>query len=438
MASWHTSLFDDVQASPEGNSSETGSSSKPQSTAGPADTHERQHIRLACQACQRKKIKCDRFFPCGQCSRSNLHCVPSTRKPRAKHTGKRALDSELRNRISKLENLVESLNGDVAGTTSHADSPDQDAVAVEPTTEQPITARKPSVVVEKYMGSQFWSSLTSEVQALRDALEEDAGEGEEDDTTPSTSTSGPSNSAEYDLLICPPGAIYVMPGALNEPNAEISAMLCTTFLENVDNMFKMFHRPSLHDFMIGGASYLGQDPSAPGNKAIKAAVWFSAVNTLTDNQCRSLFGQPRSDALQQTKRLVDVALSQADLMNTSDIATLQAFVTYLVRSALPPTCDKVLIDTGRFSSHRLRPTNVDAHVGRRSDSQSHGSPSRGRPTLTLYNRNPPTTVPSNSLPRCLLLPRPGLRGPHHARLLRHTTSNERQRCRVQRGFYLRS
>lgn len=80
-----------------------------------------QHIRLACQACQRKKvnnpaepevdptaltlakIKCDRTFPCGQCQRSNLQCAQSTRKPRAKRVGKRAVDSELRSRITKLE-----------------------------------------------------------------------------------------------------------------------------------------------------------------------------------------------------------------------------------------------------------------------------------------------------------------------------------------------
>lgn len=352
MASWHTSLFDDVQASPEDNASESGSHSRQQSLSGPqADSAERQHIRLACQACQRKKIKCDRFFPCGQCTRSNLSCVPSTRKPRARHTGKRALDSELRNRISKLENLVESLSGEVATGANQTESPENDEGASEKAAEEPPTARKPSVAVEKYMGSQFWSSLTSEVQALRDALEEDPGEFDDDETTPSTSTSGPSNSAEYDLLICPPGAIYVMPGALNEPNADLSAVLCTKFLENVDNMFKLFHRPSLQDFMIGGAPYLGQDPSAPGNKAIKAAVWFSAVNTLSESECQTLFRQSRPDALQQMRRIVDVALAQADLMNTSDIATLQAFTTFLVGCSPSSTHHLLLTSIGCISSH---------------------------------------------------------------------------------------
>ena len=350
MASWHTSLFDDVQGSPESNAPEAATHFTQHSASGPqAESAERQHIRLACQACQRKKIKCDRFFPCGQCTRSNLSCVPSTRKPRARHTGKRALDSELRNRISKLENLVESLSGDVAPGSSHTDTPDKDEHDAEPTPEEP--SRKSSVAVEKYMGSQFWSSLTNEVQALRDALEEDQGEGEEDETTPSTSTSAPSNSAEYDLLLCPPGAVYVMPGALNEPSPQLSATLCKIFCDNVDDLFKMFHQPSLRSFMIDGAPYLGQDPNLSGNKAVKAAVWFSAVNTMTEGEFVSLLGQSRPDALQQFRRMVDVALAQADLMNTSDIATLQAFTTYLVRSLPSRNIAPLLTFPGCISPH---------------------------------------------------------------------------------------
>lgn len=239
---------------------------------------------------------------------------------------------------------MESLSGEVAAGPSHSDTPgkgkdkndddyddDDDA---EPDAGTPT--RKPSMAVEKYVGSQFWSSLTSEVQALRDALEEDPGEGDEDEATPSTS-SGPSNTVEYDLLVCPPGAVYVMPGALNEPTPELSARLCSVFCENVDDMFKMFHQPSLRDFMTDGAPYLGQDASAPGNKALKAAIWFSAANTLSEDQCRAFFGTSRPEALQQFKRIADVALAQADLMNSSDVATLQAFTTYLVSSFRCPT-----------------------------------------------------------------------------------------------------
>ena len=260
-------------------------------------------------------------FPCGQCTRSSLQCTPSTRKPRARHTGKRAVDSELRNRISKLEGLVESLSGDIA---NQDDSPDDGADAEG----EPADANEPAV--GKYIGSPFWSSLTSEVAALREALEDEHPEDEGDPNSPSTS-SGPGGNVEYDLIVCPPGAVYVMPGAMMEPTPEMSATLCNVFCNNVDRMFKVFHTPTIRDFIIHGQPYLGHDHSWPGTRALKAAVYFSAINTLSENQCQMMFAQSRGDQLHQFKRMADVALSQADLMNTTDLATLQAFTTYLVR-----------------------------------------------------------------------------------------------------------
>ncbi|KAK4549322.1 hypothetical protein LTR36_006319 [Oleoguttula mirabilis] len=268
------------------------------------------HIRLACQACQRKKIKCDRSFPCGPCSRSNLHCAPSTRKPRTRHAGKRAVDGELRNRISKLESLVEGLSGEVGL---------QDGVpgasVSTPAAEQVDSAA--SHTVGKYIGSTFWSSLTTEVQALRDALEEDQQEDDEPTSpTMSTNSANGQSTNDYDLLICPPNAIYVMPGALTEPSSHMQAILYSTFIRNVAPMYKIFHIPTLRRFLE------------------RASLWFAAINTLSDGECQMQFSRARSDLLQQYRRVVDVLLAQADLMNTNDLATLQAFMTTLIASRI--------------------------------------------------------------------------------------------------------
>ena len=244
---------------------------------GQASPQDHQHIRLACQACQRKKIKCDRNFPCGQCHRSNLQCVPSTRKPRARLAGKRAIDSELRSRITKLESLVESLSGEVGlQDGQHEDETSPSAKPRDPNAETPA--------VGKYMGSPFWLSLTTEVQALRDALQEDQAD-EEEPTSPTTSSSGANanaNGNDYDLIICPPGAIYVMPGALNEPSPQSAAQLYGAFLENVAPMFKAFHIPTLRPMLERDAPYLGLDANAIPNRALKACFWFAAVTTMIE------------------------------------------------------------------------------------------------------------------------------------------------------------
>ncbi|KAK5740516.1 hypothetical protein LTR17_004553 [Elasticomyces elasticus] len=297
----------------------------PQSVNG----DDQQHIRLACQACQRKKIKCDRNYPCGQCTRSSLQCAASSRKPRTRHVGRRAVDSELRNRISKLENLVESLSGEVGI---------QDGVHHDEPNGQPDTTDQSELPspVGKYLGSPFWTSLSTEVQAIRDALEDQDEAELESTTSPETTPSNgaPVNANDFDLFICPPGSIYVMPGALVEPPLHMQRILSDVFIENVDPMFKIFHVPTLRAFFEQGAPYLGQDPSTISCRALKAVVWYAAVNTMTDEECQTRFVQARSDLMQQYRRTADVLLAQADLVNTNDLSTLQAFVTYLVSTRM--------------------------------------------------------------------------------------------------------
>lgn len=167
-------------------------------------------IKLACQACQRKKIRCDRTFPCGQCTRSNLTCAPSSRKPRTRqHAGKRAVDSELRNRISKLENLVESLSGEVGLPDEKSPKPEQDRDH-DDGHDVPRTNDAASPSVTRYIGTPFWSTFTNEIQALRDALEdEESDEDASPYTTPSAATATDGTVPTAALLVCSPGLVYV-------------------------------------------------------------------------------------------------------------------------------------------------------------------------------------------------------------------------------------
>ena len=307
-----------------------------------ASPKEEQHIRLACQACQRKKIKCDRHYPCGQCQRSSLQCVPSQRKPRTRHVGKRAVDSELRTRISKLESLVESLSGEVTS---------QGGVPADGVPERKGSTDDSSSAIGKYVASPFWNSLTTEVAALRDALEDEHLDDDQEANGHDlhTNSSNPSNQSppedanplDYDLIVCPPGRLFVVPGALMEPSPEVSNYLTNAFIENVDPMFKVFHAPTLRTFMYQRTTYLGKDYDAPCNIALKRAVWFAAVNSLQDHITQSKFGQSRIDMLNHYRRLVGVSLAQADMINTTEIATLQALVTYLASSKITDTTRRV-------------------------------------------------------------------------------------------------
>ncbi len=85
----------------------------------------RRHRVLACELCQQRKVKCDRQFPCANCVRSRVQCIPATLAPRRRRRKFPERERELLERIHKYEALLRShnisyehLNKDAAGQNS--------------------------------------------------------------------------------------------------------------------------------------------------------------------------------------------------------------------------------------------------------------------------------------------------------------------------------
>jgi Fungal Zn(2)-Cys(6) binuclear cluster domain len=82
--------------------------------------------RLSCQLCHQRKVKCDKLNPCSNCRRTGVTCVPVDRQrlPRGrngihKNTSSES-ESDLRDRLRRLEQLVESLSPGNDGHSSTA------------------------------------------------------------------------------------------------------------------------------------------------------------------------------------------------------------------------------------------------------------------------------------------------------------------------------
>src|ERR1700753_3155990 len=69
----------------------------------PSQASKRQRV-LACVLCQRRKVKCDRKFPCANCIKSEAQCIPSTLAPRKRR--RRFPERELLERLRKYEELL--------------------------------------------------------------------------------------------------------------------------------------------------------------------------------------------------------------------------------------------------------------------------------------------------------------------------------------------
>ena len=80
-------------------------SNRPPTTATPA----------SCTLCRRRKVKCDRTNPCGNCQRSRAECVSfiPSRVARGRQGGRKRKreGGELLERLAKLEGLVRTIEG---------------------------------------------------------------------------------------------------------------------------------------------------------------------------------------------------------------------------------------------------------------------------------------------------------------------------------------
>lgn len=75
----------------------------------------------SCLECRRRKIKCDRSFPCSYCVRSQIQCAyPPRRSERSIHHAHHSNDFDLPRRVERIESTLELLG---KGSSQVRDSP---------------------------------------------------------------------------------------------------------------------------------------------------------------------------------------------------------------------------------------------------------------------------------------------------------------------------
>lgn len=128
---------------------------------------------LSCITCRSRKIKCDKILPCAACRRSGVECVFPAQRAQRRKQGRR--NEELLRRLDHLEGLVDSLGGEVAVTARAASGeplaqPQRRNVMPSAATRTPREDGTYPVMKEdggRYLGEDFWTSLSSEVRLAR-------------------------------------------------------------------------------------------------------------------------------------------------------------------------------------------------------------------------------------------------------------------------------
>ncbi|KAJ6443399.1 cupin -type protein [Purpureocillium lavendulum] len=125
-----------------------------------------------------------------------------------------------------------------------------------------------------------------------------------------------------------------MPSPVSPPRDTLRVRkLCEVYLQNVDPIIKVLHRPTLTRWMIyDGSPYTG--PSIGDNmqsaQTLECAVCYAAATTMTEAQCQTAFQKSKVEVSTIYRKMCEDAIERAGLLTTRDMTVLQAFVLYLV------------------------------------------------------------------------------------------------------------
>ncbi|AEO69707.1 uncharacterized protein THITE_2053454 [Thermothielavioides terrestris NRRL 8126] len=287
---------------------------------------------LACLLCQQRKIKCNRQFPCSNCTRTGAHCVPASLVPRQRR--RRFPERELLDRIRHYEALLR-----------------QHGVSFEPLHPPPAAAgAAPTAAVA---GAAAAAEALS--APLGDAGNDDDGDDDDDDEAVDAGylhdgddlraavikkawdyTYRSATESNQQLLFgSPASASDVELTAAHPPQAKIFR-LWQIYLDNVNPLLKVTHTPTLQARIIDAVGDLA-NISAP-LEALLFSIYCVAVLSLPDDQCQAVFGSPKQALLAGYQLACRQALSKCRFLQSGDPDCLTALYLYLisVRSMMDP------------------------------------------------------------------------------------------------------
>lgn len=330
----------------------------------------------SCTLCRRRKVKCDRTIPCGNCQRSRAQCVPfiPSRVARGRQGGRKRKreEGELLERIAKLEGLVRTIEGHEMPQSDQERTVGEgtvDAVNTNTGSESPGShdRKQPAPRLDKYLATSFWVSLSEEIHGLKDVLGESSDDEDEDEgERPDLSSLG----QQYLQQANHSGFAIIRKTIAEDiivPKTHQVYTFCDIYLANVDPIFKILHGPSLRKYLQENAAELDCSPGRGGLEALRFAIYYAAVTSMDDGECKHRIGENRTVLLARYRAGTELALAKADFINTVEMSTLQALAIYLV-GALSTAREVRFLWVilaynvlGVCASQRYQPSHMDAH-----------------------------------------------------------------------------
>ncbi|KAK3685118.1 fungal-specific transcription factor domain-containing protein [Podospora appendiculata] len=271
---------------------------------------------LACVLCQHRKIRCDRTFPCANCTKANVRCTPSTPAPARK---RRRPNQDLQERLARCEELLKEYATEKPESPVSTPRPVQTPVYDDPQMNwQPAGKLVKEDGGVRFMDSFLLGTVYDELKAMREIVDAD----DDDDGSPDSMTP----DGNSDLIIGAdtpeqsPESLWPEPGQLFR--------LWQIYLDRVNPLTKIIHVPTLQPYLAEAIN--GPQNIPKGVEALLFSVFTMAVVALSAGESQALFGYSRDEALARFSNGVRLSLMRSSFLKSHDLTTLQALVIYVI------------------------------------------------------------------------------------------------------------
>jgi hypothetical protein len=109
-------------------------------------------------------------------------------------------------------------------------------------------------------------------------------------------------------------------------SSEMSSRLLGVYYDRVDTIFKVGHWPSTLKSLKGHDKESFDSESV---SVLRGAIEFMALCTLSEDECKQSFLLEKTTLIRIARQRAEQLFNEADLLTTTEIAVLQAFVIYL-------------------------------------------------------------------------------------------------------------
>ena len=157
---------------------------------------------------------------------------------------------------------------------------------------------------------------------MRDILDDPTDE-DEDYPSPGSGSSASANHQGFIFNFC---STTTSLRTFHPPALQI-AMYWELYKERIDPVARVFHRPHTEKLIKEAAQNL--DHISKPTEVMMFSIYYAVVTSLPPNDCQTILGLDRDDALKKYRFGVEQSLTRAGFLSTSELLVVQSFTLFL-------------------------------------------------------------------------------------------------------------